>query len=664
MKKTLILFMIAFSTVLLYSQSAKVVTYGVDPRQAEEDSTDIFEHPYNGLTNVGENTQMYLEAILTDATLDNPTWTVIEQPNGSNPVFGASVNLSDNEQVIDFKPDLSGTYKIVFSDGSVSSDPLVLKVGLYLGYQYSYPVLPDHACQDCHAEKTAEWEQTGHYSIFEEGLNGTLSNHYGPSCIKCHTTGYDVNAVNNGFDDFGFVFPDTLFPGQYENMVAQYPDAMLRARIQCESCHGPGSMHVGAANVMSITLDVQNCAYCHDEGTHHVFPAQWRASDHALFAKSGGETRASCAQCHDGAGFVDYIKAGKQPPTSDYAEVTKITCAVCHDPHSVENPHQLRTMTATLSNGYEITGAGNGAICMNCHKARRDAVEYTNDYLDNLSSHYGPHHGPQGDLLVGKNAITFGQNIESSPHLAATTDACVRCHMYPASSDENGNVILVGSHSFNMSHDGVDNVAACTDCHGDFGPDFSDKLCYINGTADLDGDGVANGLQIEIEGLLEQLHNLLPQDEDGNVSITDSSVTLAEAQAAYNYFMVEDDGSMGVHNPRYIFGILKASIEALGGVVAVDYAKSDMPEDFVLSQNYPNPFNPTTTIQYQIPEGSNVKVVVYDALGKQVAVLVNEFQGAGSYKTNFNASNLASGIYFCRMEAGSFVKVNKMLLLK
>ncbi len=376
------------------------------------------------------------------------------------------------------------------------------------------------------------------------------------------------------------------------------------------------------------------------------------------------QTRAGCVQCHNGAGFVNYIKSGKTPATQDLTEKISITCATCHDPHSAQNPHQLRTMDVTLANGEEVTGAGNGAICMNCHHARQNAVEYTDNYLKNLSTHYGPHHGPQGDILAGKNAVTFGQNITSSAHFAITGDACVTCHMFPGTTDPDGNVILVGSHSFSMTRDGVDNVAACQTCHGEIGTKFSDKKCYINGTFDLDGDHTDEGLPFEIEGLLDQLKTMLPQDADGNVSITDSSVTLTQAQAAYNYFMVEDDGSKGIHNPRFVFGILKASIEALGGTVAVDYAKDNMPQDFVLSQNYPNPFNPTTTIQYQLPEGSNVKVVVYDALGKQVAVLVNGYQNAGTYNTNFNASNLASGIYFCRMEAGKYVKVNKMLLLK
>ena len=93
--------------------------------------------------------------------------------------------------------------------------------------------------------------------------------------------------------------------------------------------------------------------------------------------------------------------------------------------------------------------------------------------------------------------------------------------------------------------------------------------------------------------------------------------------------------------------------------------------DFSLSQNYPNPFNPTTTIEYQIPSvgqdgilTNNVKLKVYDILGKEVAVLVNEVQAPGTYKIEFNGEGLTSGIYFYKFEAGSSSIVRKMLLLK
>ena len=464
MKKYLLLFILSLSSLLIYPQTANIDTYGRSPIQVGYDSTDIFNIPYNGLTNVGINTQMYIEVSLDGAHLTSPSWNVIQKPAGSNPYFGTSVNLTDSNQVIIFIPDSSGKYKINFSDGSVVSDTLTITAGLYLGYTGGQ--IP---CGTCHGEKVDQWQQTGHYMIFEEGLNGTLSNHYGPSCIKCHTTGYDENADNNGFDDFPFVFPDTLYPGVYDQMVAQYPLAMQRGRIQCESCHGPGSEHYGAANVMSVTLAAENCAWCHDGG-HHVFPSQWRISKHATFEH--GMTRAACAQCHNGAGFVEYIKSGKQPIAQNLSKVVSITCAVCHDPHSVENPHQLRTMDVTLSDGETVEGGGNGTICMNCHKAREDAVEYTNDYLNNLSTHYGPHHGPQADILSAKNAVTFGLNIPTSPHLSATGDACVTCHMFPGTVDPYGDIILVGSHTFSMSHDSVDNVQACSPCHGNIGSSF------------------------------------------------------------------------------------------------------------------------------------------------------------------------------------------------
>ncbi len=85
---------------------------------------------------------------------------------------------------------------------------------------------------------------------------------------------------------------------------------------------------------------------------------------------------------------------------------------------------------------------------------------------------------------------------------------------------------------------------------------------------------------------------------------------------------------------------------------------------YSIKQNYPNPFNPTTTIEYQIQNDSFVNLVVYNALGQVVLTLVNEHQTIGKYTVQFNASNLPSGVYFYKIESGSFNKANKMLLLR
>jgi len=85
---------------------------------------------------------------------------------------------------------------------------------------------------------------------------------------------------------------------------------------------------------------------------------------------------------------------------------------------------------------------------------------------------------------------------------------------------------------------------------------------------------------------------------------------------------------------------------------------------YQLNQNYPNPFNPTTQIKYTLAENSNVTLKVYDMLGKEVATLVNESQNAGAHSINFNASDLASGLYIYKIQAGNFTQAKKMMLLK
>ncbi len=96
-----------------------------------------------------------------------------------------------------------------------------------------------------------------------------------------------------------------------------------------------------------------------------------------------------------------------------------------------------------------------------------------------------------------------------------------------------------------------------------------------------------------------------------------------------------------------------------------------VPGQFSLSQNYPNPFNPVTSISYSIPKAGHVELKIYNVLGEETAVLVNEMKQPGIYKVNFDASNLSSGVYFYRIifrqggsSTGDFTDVKKMVLIK
>jgi hypothetical protein len=103
----------------------------------------------------------------------------------------------------------------------------------------------------------------------------------------------------------------------------------------------------------------------------------------------------------------------------------------------------------------------------------------------------------------------------------------------------------------------------------------------------------------------------------------------------------------------------------VGGPTSVELQQNNLyPDKYVLNQNYPNPFNPSTTIEFSIPNSGLVQLSVYNILGEEVKQLLNEERSAGNHSVQFNSTNLASGIYFYRLQAGSFVVTKKMILLK
>jgi subtilisin family serine protease len=127
-----------------------------------------------------------------------------------------------------------------------------------------------------------------------------------------------------------------------------------------------------------------------------------------------------------------------------------------------------------------------------------------------------------------------------------------------------------------------------------------------------------------------------------------------------------DKGTPG-HDNRYGAGRIDAYaayLQTLGELTNLESEKESVLSDYNLFQNYPNPFNPTTTIKFTIPTTENVKLTLFNILGQEVRILVDEIKEAGVYNIDFNASELNSGIYIYKIESGSFVQTRKMLLIK
>jgi hypothetical protein len=685
MRLSLLLFIVIILCIpgLLPAQDLMVKPYGVSPEDVKADTVGdptylgIRDIRFSGLENVGIGTKVYLKGTFVDSSLTSLVWNMYEVPATSGAALSAPATVDTASEVVTFIADLAGTYRISVSEGAYG-DTVVINAATYGGVEGSPP-----NCSQCHSgtgydNPFEEFEQTGHAHFLDNALEGLGRS--GATCVPCHTTGWDTSATaaNNGFDDFAFVYPDTQYAGMLDSMQTTYPDAMVRANIQCEACHGPGSNHNGATDdsKMVVSLDEKTCAYCHDDDHYHVYPSQWETSGHGSGSRlypisSGGRDRSSCTPCHNGQGFIEWVKGKEQTAT----EEIPITCATCHDPHDATNEHQLRTTGApvTLPGGDVITDGGKGKLCMNCHNSRRTLPDRILERMD-VGDTPEPHHGPQAEMLTTVNVLTFDLDLPTSPHLQATQDACVDCHMFELGSHGEHDPVThelntSGMHSFAMvNQQGVDNVASClaSGCHSSFGDDFGDKRYYDDkGNADHDGDGIIEGLQHEVEGLLDTLHSVLPQDSTGEIMIMEENTDFYVGVAIYNYFLVEEDGSFGIHNPAFTVSLLQASIKAARGEIINSIETTGItPVEYELSQNYPNPFNPSTEIKFSITKPGHVTLKVFDMLGREVTTLINEEMPAGTYKSRFDASNLASGIYIYRIVSGNFAAIRKMVLIR
>jgi len=702
---TTLFFVLTLLSVTLNAQTNVTLSlnpYGVTAYMVSLSTTDIYDYKYTGLTNVGIGTKVYLQAIEvgtkgTKAKISTAaTWTVSRKPSGSTAAIGTTKNTqNDSSQVAYFTADLAGTYSVTFTDGSLTQT-VVFNAAKYLGYKNTIVNGVDTklSCNTCHASKVTAFEKTNHATLFTRAMSATPgisgpTDHYSATCIKCHTTGYDDNptAKNDGFDDQTFTFPTVITANSNSTLVTQFPDAMARGNIQCEACHGPASSHLGNTNDsrMVATFNDDVCAFCHESGTNHIVSRQFRAAAHSnntladgTVVNESGSGRESCVRCHTGKGYAQYVDGVSTTDPYFDANNYPISCVACHDPHDATNVRQLRKVTATIFKPnpttlgdtpveVAVTGAGMGTTCINCHHAREEANNNIAKLIAGTTTRLGPHYGVQGDFLMSSNMLELGGvKLVTSFHFDYTADACVRCHMYNFNKriDVNKNLILSGGHSFRMSDpNGVDNMEVCATCHGStLGTSFSDVKFYFNGNGDHDNNGVVQGLQDEVKGMVAKIYAALPQS-GGKVASPSKTWTPTQMKAYWNAKAVESDASFGIHNPKYIVSGLKGAMVSLSIATAVEQEEA-IPTQYVMYQNYPNPFNPTTNIKFALPKSGHVKLTIYDALGREVETLVNNELVAGTHNIEWTARNMASGVYLYRIEANNFVKVNKMLLVK
>jgi hypothetical protein len=135
-----------------------------------------------------------------------------------------------------------------------------------------------------------------------------------------------------------------------------------------------------------------------------------------------------------------------------------------------------------------------------------------------------------------------------------------------------------------------------------------------------------------------------------------------EGEFALAYYLSKNNSGLQVYAG---FALSENHMITVTGTSSVDHKIGNgIPEHYSLDQNFPNPFNPATVIRYNLPERADVNLSVYDVAGRLIETLVNGSREAGSYEISFNAANLSSGLYFYRLEAGSFSQMQRMLLVK
>lgn len=175
---------------------------------------------------------------------------------------------------------------------------------------------------------------------------------------------------------------------------------------------------------------------------------------------------------------------------------------------------------------------------------------------------------------------------------------------------------------------------------------------FIDDPGSLDIDSVESGLKISGNASLETYQDAIRTAYYiNNNQVSEKADTLKEF-------------SITVYSGAFASESVVRYVEVLDHIMTTSEYELGLPKEFSLGQNYPNPFNPSTNIEFALPEPTEVSLKVYNLLGREVSILLSGRMKAGHHKVQFDASGLATGLYFYRIQAGSFMQTKKMMLIK
>jgi len=306
------------------------------------------------------------------------------------------------------------------------------------------------------------------------------------------------------------------------------------------------------------------CLECHTVGVKAAVNVLWAASLHGTSQTfypgspttvmyAGG--RNDCAKCHSAEGFIETVWTGLDTTATGFALPTVVRCKACHDFHSSldfeneANSAIRQTMAVTLITNGKVVEFDNNEesnLCMNCHQSREDPADDTDGTaMVEVEEHYGPHHGPQANFINGYGGYEFRDAVDRS--VGGGPHNCIYCHMDEVVGD------TLGGHTWVASVE----KQKCFDCH----------------------DG---GSMVALQPIMTEVHRLLADleaelftlglvDASGHAIESDPdavppTVVMHEADlvgALWNYLLIEEDASAGIHNADYAIDLLEESIAVL-----------------------------------------------------------------------------------------------------